>query len=104
MLWRKAQQEKEDRSPTEACLCGGMLKERWSGEDLDEKAMFECRLEGGRKASHAVILARAKALGQEFGVSWESRETNVVTGERVSLRRVVRVEVSESGAKCCRAL
>lgn len=77
---------------------------RRSGEDLDEKVTFERRLEGGKKASHAVISACAKALGQEFGVSWEWRETNVVRAERVSLRRVVRVEVSESGAKCFRAL
>lgn len=33
------------------------------------KSLFEHRLEGGKEASHTVISARAKALGQEFGVS-----------------------------------
>lgn len=38
-------------------------------EDLNEKVTFEQRLNGDKEASHAVILARAKALGQEFGIS-----------------------------------
>lgn len=47
-------------------LCVVAREVRWSREDLDEKVTFERRLEGVKKASHEVISACAKALGQEF--------------------------------------
>lgn len=63
-------------------------------EGLDKKVTFEQRPAGGKEASHAAILACAKALGQEFGYPEECKEVNVVRAEQV--KRVVGVEVRES--------
>ena len=51
----------------EGSVCGGILN-KVVREDLGE-VTFEQRPEGSKGASHAVISARAKALGWELGIS-----------------------------------